>query len=64
MNAGDEGVEKEHEDHHAEDRQTLHQEDLVGYSVLWSRKNIFELGGVGVGANVIMFLAGFVLKEV
>lgn len=38
MNAGNEGVHKEHEDHHAKDGHTLHQEDLVSYSVLWGRK--------------------------
>lgn len=34
MNAGNKGVDKEHEDHHAKDGHTLHQENLVTYSVL------------------------------
>lgn len=45
MNAGNEGVEKEHEDHHTKDGHTLHQENLVGYSVLWRRKTIVSSGG-------------------
>lgn len=38
MNAGNEGVHKKHEDHHAKDGHALHQEHLVSYSVLWRRK--------------------------
>lgn len=34
MNAGNKGVDKEHEDHHTKDGHTLHQESLVTYSVL------------------------------
>lgn len=34
MNAGDEGVEKEHEDDHGEDGHALHQQHRVGYPVL------------------------------
>lgn len=34
MNAGNKGVDKEHEDHHTQDGHTLHQESLVAYSVL------------------------------
>lgn len=46
MNAGNKGVEKEHEDHHGKDRHTLHQEDLVSYSVLWREKNPSEWGEI------------------
>lgn len=38
MNAGNKGVEKKHEDHHAEHWGTLHQQNLVCYSVLWKRE--------------------------
>lgn len=38
MNAGNEGVDKEHEDHHTKDGHTLHQENLVSYSVLCRRE--------------------------
>ena len=34
MNAGNEGVEEEHDDHHSQDGDTLDQEDLVSDSVL------------------------------
>lgn len=34
MNAGNKGVDKEHEDHHTKDGHTLHQESLVTYAVL------------------------------
>lgn len=54
MNAGNEGVHKEHEDHHAKDGHTLHQEHLVSYSVLWRRKMY----------SFIIRLSAFVLIEV
>lgn len=44
MNAGNKGVEKKHEDDHAKDGQTLHQQNLVSYSVLWE-ENILCLNG-------------------
>ena len=34
MNAGNKGVEEEHDDHHSQDSNTLDQEDFVGDSVL------------------------------
>lgn len=37
MDAGNEGVYEEHEDHHGEDGHALHQEHRVGYSVLLRR---------------------------
>lgn len=37
MNAGNKGVEEEHEDHHTQDRDALHQQHLVCYFVLWKR---------------------------
>lgn len=38
VNAGNKGVEKEDEDHHSKDRDTLHQQDSVGYPVLWKQQ--------------------------
>lgn len=38
MNAGNEGVEKEHKYHHNKDGDTLHQQDPVGYPVLWKQQ--------------------------
>lgn len=37
VNAGNKGVDKEHEDDHGEDGHTLHQEHRVSNSVLWRR---------------------------
>lgn len=34
MDAGNEGVDEEHENHHGQDGHALHQQNLVGYSVL------------------------------
>lgn len=47
MNAGNKGVEKEHEDHHAKDGHALYQENLVSYSVLWIGEKyiLSECGG-------------------
>lgn len=61
MNAGNEGVEKEHEDHHTEDGNTLYQQNLVRYSVLWRRKYSFLNEEK---ADFIICLTVIVLREV
>lgn len=42
MDAGNEGVDEEHENHHGQDGHALHQQNLVSYSVLWGggEKNV------------------------
>lgn len=61
VNAGNEGVEEKHEDHHTEDGGTLHQQNPVRYFVLQKQKDTFPLTYEKV--IFITRLMAFVLSE-